>query len=243
MPENHRGHPAATNGGSSAVLQFVLTSAKPRSRDDERNLNSGGRPCVYCSAMPAAPARYALLLLLALGLPGFAQNPTSPASSSAAPAVKVEHQDSFTVVGLTVRTTNEKEAGADGLIPQLWQSVIESDKLSEIPNRVSDDLVVVYSDYASDASGEYNYTLGVRVSSADKVPDGFVARTIQAGKYALIQSEQGPPQEVIPAVWKKINSMTPQQLGGQRAFQTDFETYPDIMDWGSIQMTAHIGLK
>lgn len=202
--------------------------------------------------MSSATIRCALPLILALGLPGFAQTPAAPASSgtpaaasSAAPAgaVKDEQQDGFTVVGLTVRTTNEKEAGGQGQIPQLWQGVMAGDKLSQIPNRVSDDLVVVYSDYASDSTGEYNYTLGVRVSSADKVPDGYVVRKIQAGKYAVIQSDQGPPQEVIPALWQKIAQMTPQQLGGERAYKTDFETYPDVADWGSVQMTAHVGLK
>ncbi|MFZ0633758.1 MAG: GyrI-like domain-containing protein [Acidobacteriaceae bacterium] len=187
--------------------------------------------------------RCALPLLLALALPGLAQNSSAPASPASAPAVKDQQQDSFTVVGLTVRTTNDKEAGGQGLIPQLWQSVMGSDQLSQVPNRVGDDLVVVYSDYASDSSGEYNYTLGVRVSSADKVPDGFVARRIQAGKYAVIRSDQGPPQEVIPALWQKINQMSPQQLGGVRAYRTDFETYPDTTDWGSIQMAAHVGLK
>lgn len=187
--------------------------------------------------------RHAFPFLLALGLPALAQPSGSPAIAAPASAVQDQQQDGFIVVGLTVRTTNDKEAGGQGLIPQLWESAMDGDKLSQIPNQVSDSLVVVYSDYASDSTGEYNYTLGVRVSSADKVPDGFVVRKIQAGKYAVIQSESGPPQEVIPALWQKINQMTPQQLGGTRAYQTDFETYPDITDWGNIQMTAHIGVK
>lgn len=194
--------------------------------------------------MLSATFRYAFPLLLALGLQGFAQTSNASAQTvPVAPTVKVGQQDSFTVVGLTVRTTNDKEAGGQGEIPQLWQSVMQDDKLSQVPNRVSDDLVVVYSDYATDSSGEYNYTLGVQVTSADKVPDGFVVRKIQAGKYAVIQSDQGPPQQVIPALWQKIDQMTPQQLGGARAYKTDFETYPDITDWGNIQMTAHVGLK
>lgn len=194
-----------------------------------------------------ATMRHSLPFLLALSLPGPAQTPGAPPPASpaapAVPAIQDQQQDGFTVVGLTVRTTNEQEAGGQGKIPQLWESAMEGDKLDQVPNRVNDDLVVVYSDYASDATGEYNYTLGVRVSSADKVPDGFVVRRIQAGKYAVIPSEQGPPQVVIPALWTKINQMTPQQLGGARAFQTDFETYPDITDWGNVRMTAHIGLK
>ncbi|MGD0369056.1 MAG: GyrI-like domain-containing protein, partial [Acidobacteriaceae bacterium] len=81
------------------------------------------------------------------------------------------------------------------------------------------------------------------VTSADKIPDGMVARTVRAGKYSVVASETGPPQEVIPALWQRIAQMTPRQLGGARAYQTDFETYGAIVDWGNMQTTAHLGLK
>jgi len=192
-------------------------------------------------------AKTPLFFVLALAVASFAQTPATPSQTApAAPtpySVKDDQQDGFTVVGLTVRTNNAAEKGGQGKIPDLWQGAINSGQLQQIPNQAGDGFVVVYSDYASDNTGDYNYTLGVRVSSADKVPAGFVVRKIQAGRYAVIQSETGPPQEVIPALWQHINAMTPQQLGGARAYQTDFETYPNITDWGSVQVTAHIGLK
>lgn len=196
--------------------------------------------------MRSAAAKTPLLFVLALAVTGFAQ--TAPPPTQTAPAAgpykpKVENQDSFLVVGPTVRTNNAAERSGQGKIPDLWQGAMNSGQLQQIPNQTGDGFVVVYSDYASDSTGDYNYTLGVRVSSADKVPDGMVVRKIQAGKYAVILSETGPPQEVIPALWQHINSMTPQQLGGTRAFQTDFESYPNITDWGSVQIAAHIGLK
>jgi predicted transcriptional regulator YdeE len=199
-------------------------------------------------------AEIALPVFLALAATGLAQNPSTPAaqpgpapqtasSPATATAPKVEDQDSFTVVGVTVRTNNAKEAGGQGAIAQLWQSAVQNGTLDTIPNKVTDGFVVVYTDYASDNTGDYNYTLGYRVTSADKIPDGMVARTIHAGKYSVFTSETGVPQEVIPALWHRIAQMTPQQLGGTRAYQTDFETYGAITDWGNMQMTAHIGLK
>ena len=164
-----------------------------------------------------------------------------PAGESGAQAVQHENQESFTVVGVTVRTNNSAEAGGQGKIPGVWQDTMTKGQLEQVPNRVGDGLVVVYSGFAP--NGDYDYTLGVRVSSADKIPDGMVKRTIAAGKYAVFQSQQGPPQEVIPALWQHINSLSPQELGGQRAHETDFETYPPITDPGSMQLTAHIGLK
>lgn len=189
--------------------------------------------------------------MLLLAATAFAQNPSAPAPATpqtapapaATEAPKVDDQASFIVIGVTVRTNNAKEAGGQGEIPQLWQNAMQNQTLEQIPNKASDGLVVVYSDYASDNTGDYNYTLGYRVTSADKVPDGMVAKTIKAGKYTALTSETGPPQQVIPALWQRINSLTPQQLGGARAYQTDFETYADITDFGNMQMTAHIGLK
>ncbi|HUB17561.1 MAG TPA: GyrI-like domain-containing protein [Acidobacteriaceae bacterium] len=168
----------------------------------------------------------------------------APAPATPAPAPpKVEDQDTFTVVGVTVRTNNAKEAGGQGQIPQLWQDAMQNGTLEQIPNKVGDSLIVVYSDYATDNTGDYNYTLGYKVSAVGKIPDGMVAKTIHAGRYAVLTSDQGPPQEVIPALWQHINSMTPQQMGGARAYQTDFETYGDVTDFNNMQMTAHIGLK
>lgn len=202
-------------------------------------------------------AAWKFALLFVLALPAGAQQQQQPpetakpaettapppASPAASTAPKIENEQSFTVVGVTVRTNNTAEAGGQGKIPGLWQDAMTSGQLDQIPNRVGDGFVVVYSGYASDHSGDFDYTLGVRVSSADNVPAGMVKRTVAAGKYAVFQSEQGAPQDVIPALWKHINSLSPQQLGGERAYQSDFETYPPMTDPGSMQMVAHIGLK
>lgn len=205
--------------------------------------------------MFSAIGKSALSFVLALATAGLAQTapaltPSAPAAAPAAPAPaatsstpKIEDQESFTVVGVTVRTNRANEANGQGAISQLWQNAMENGTLEQIPNKVGDGLVVVYSDFSPENSGEYTYTLGYRVSSADKIPDGMVARTVHAGKYAVLTSDSGPPQEVIPALWQRISSMTPAQLGGSRAYQTDFETYGTIVDWGNMQMTAHIGVK
>jgi predicted transcriptional regulator YdeE len=185
---------------------------------------------------PATPAPAATTPAPAASTPAPAATP-APAGSP----VKVENQDSFIVIGMTIRTSREAEATGQGQIPQLWQDVFTNGSLDQIPNKVDDGLVVVYSDYTP--AGEYNYTLGVKVSAADTVPTGMVKRVIPAGKYAVVQSETGAPQEVIPAMWARIGKMTPEELGGTRAYQMDFETYPAITDFTNMQSTAHLGLK
>ncbi|HEX4309622.1 MAG TPA: GyrI-like domain-containing protein [Acidobacteriaceae bacterium] len=202
--------------------------------------------------MFAAIRNTALCATLTLAASGFAQTAATPAQQPASPAPaapaapaapKIEDQPSFTVVGVTVRTNNTKEAGGQGEIPQLWQNAMQNGTLDQVQNKADDGLIVVYSDYASDNTGDYNYTLGYKVTSADKVPSGLVAKTVHAGKYSLFTSDQGAPQEVIPALWQRINTSTPNQMGGTRAYQTDYETYGNVVDFGNMQVTAHIGLK
>jgi predicted transcriptional regulator YdeE len=196
--------------------------------------------------MPNTASKFALLPALALSLlvPASAARAQDNGSASDAPSpVKVEQQKPFTVVGYTVRTNNQAEANGQGKIPALWEQVMQDNSLAQIPNAVGDGFIVVYSGYAMGGSGDFDYTLGVRVSSVGTLPAGTKAITIDPGRYAVVQSEQGPPQEVIPAVWQRIAAMTPQELGGTRAYKTDFETYPDVSDFSSIQMTAHVGLK
>jgi len=189
--------------------------------------------------MPNFASQLAVSLLAAVAPVAVAQAAPAPAGSPA----KVETQLSFTVVGVTVRTTNAAEAGGQGQIPQLWQRVMSANLLDQIPNRAGSDIVVVYSDYASDNNGPYNYTLGVPVLAVGKLPDGFVSRTIRAGRYAVFTSDQGPPEQVVPALWMRINRLTPAQLGGTRAYVSDFEIYPSNSGPDSLQMTAHVGLE
>ena len=103
--------------------------------------------------------------------------------------------------------------------------------------------MVVNSGYESDQNGEYDYTIGVRVSEAAQIPDGFVMRLISPGMYSVIPSEMGSPAVVVPGVWRRIWTMSPQELGGNRAFQTDFEVYFPANDPQRIQIEVHIGLR
>jgi len=169
--------------------------------------------------------------------------PVQTKAQSMPPAVTTETQPAFTVVGFSVRTTNQKENGGTGEIPQLWQRVMQQGLLEDIPHRADNNFTAVYTDYASDQKGAYTYVLGVRVSAVDKVPDGMVAVTVPAGKYAVVDSETGPLPEVMPKVWTRIWAMSAAELGGQRAFKADYEIYPEGFDWQNAQVAVHLGLK
>lgn len=163
-------------------------------------------------------------------------------TSESSPAIRHENQDGFTVIGLTTRTTNAREAGPDGQIKKLWVRYAHG-ALARIPERADENLVVVYSGYTSDEHGEYDYTLGLRVKDGTVAPTGFVARYVEPGPYAVLLSDPGLAPEVVPALWRKIWTLTPADLGGRRAYATDFEIYPPGQQEDETTVAIHLGLK
>lgn len=71
-------------------------------------------------------------------------------------------------------------------------ALLKDEIFNRIPDRADQNIVVVNSDYASNEHGEYDYTLGVRVTRANRAPEGFVAKIIVPGEYAIIRSQAGP---------------------------------------------------
>jgi predicted transcriptional regulator YdeE len=132
--------------------------------------------------------------------------------------------ESFLVIGVEARTTNEREMSGQGAIGALWGRLMKDALLERIPNRVDDRIVAVYSDYENDRDGEYSYLLGAKVRAATQVPDGMASRQVATGEYAIFTAKSGPPAEVVVGIWKEIWSLeTRKKL--ERAYQTDFEIY------------------
>jgi predicted transcriptional regulator YdeE len=157
--------------------------------------------------------------------------------------MKAEEQKSFNVIGLAVRTNNKTEATGQGEIPKLWQRFMQQGTADRIPNRADQNLIVVYTDYESNETGEYTYLIGSRVTATNDVPAGLTLKEVPGGNYAILESEKGPAQAVVPKIWQQIWSMPSKALGGQRAFQADYEVYPPGYDPQNVQVTLHIGLK
>jgi predicted transcriptional regulator YdeE len=162
---------------------------------------------------------------------------------------KVVQQRGFTVVGIAARTSNAREATADGVIGKQWGRFMQEGLLAKIPNKTDSAIVAVYTDYASDANGEYTYLLGARVK-ADRVnlghdvPAGMVAKKIPAGRYAVFTSEKGPAPKVVPATWKRIWETPKPQPGGDRAYGADFEVYDQrAADPENAQVDVYVGIR
>src|SRR5664279_4392786 len=48
---------------------------------------------------------------------------------------KIVQLDGFEVIGIAVRTNNAKEGGPDGVIPKLWQRVMQEHVLDRVPDK------------------------------------------------------------------------------------------------------------
>ena len=140
---------------------------------------------------------------------------------------KAVQQQAFTVVGIAARTSNAKEKTPEGLIGKQWERLMRQALLAEIPNKADGNIVAVYTEYASDKDGEYRYVLGARVTNAESIPAGMVAKKVAAGRYAVFTSEKGPAQKVVVEMWQRVWATPQRALGGDRTYKTDFEVYDE----------------
>jgi predicted transcriptional regulator YdeE len=159
---------------------------------------------------------------------------------------KMVQLDGFEVIGIAARTNNAKEAGPDGVIPKLWGRMMQEHVLDHIPNKTSPDIYAVYTDYASDANGDYTLVLGAKVanSSDQLIPQGMVGKKTPAGQYAVFTSERGPVAKVVVETWLRIWSYYQLPANGQRAYRADFELYDErAVDPNNAQVDIYIGVK
>jgi predicted transcriptional regulator YdeE len=154
-----------------------------------------------------------------------------------------ERQEPFTMIGISARTSNARER-TDSQIGKQWSRLIQDNLLATIPNRADQNVVAVYTDYASDANGDYTFVLGAKVTKEPKdVPAGMVVKRVLGGKYAVFTSERGPVQQVVVATWMRIWRVPKDQPGGDRSYKTDFEVYDQrAQNPSDTVMEIHIGI-
>ncbi|MBL7710839.1 MAG: effector binding domain-containing protein, partial [Chitinophagaceae bacterium] len=94
----------------------------------------------------------------------------------------------FYVVGITTRTTNANGQSAKD-IETLWGRFWGEEIQKQIPNKVSDDIYAVYTDYETDFTGPYTTLIGLAVSSLDNIPKSFTGLSIETTTYQKFVSK------------------------------------------------------
>jgi predicted transcriptional regulator YdeE len=152
--------------------------------------------------------------------------------------------DGFEIIGIAARTNNSKEAGPDAALPKLWQRAMQEHVLDRVPDITDPNLYAVYTDYASDADGDYTLVLGAKARSGANPPAGMITRAVPAGRYAVFPSERGPVGKVVVETWKRIWAYYQSPANGLRAYCADFELYDQrAANPTNAQVDIYIGVK
>jgi predicted transcriptional regulator YdeE len=125
----------------------------------------------------------------------------------------------FSVIGISVRTTNENgQAGKD--IPGLWNKFMTEGIIEQIPNKIDSSIYCIYTEYEKDHTKPYTTILGCKVENLDTIPNGMVGKTFEEATYTKHVAKGNILQGIVFEEWTKIwNSDL------DRTFVADFEVY------------------
>ncbi|MGF7049522.1 putative transcriptional regulator YdeE [Paenibacillus sp. DS2015] len=135
-----------------------------------------------------------------------------------------EHKPQITLTGISVRTTNRQEAGPQGLIPELWERYFQSDIASQMDVRHPHFIYALYTDYESDATGEYTLLIGHECSDNSSPIAGLEQVIIPEAQYIVFETKRGPVQQVVIEAWQEI-WRTFEDSTIKRTYSGDFELY------------------
>jgi predicted transcriptional regulator YdeE len=156
---------------------------------------------------------------------------------------KIVELPEFSVVGIQARTNNAKEMKGEGEIPKQWARFFKEKIANQIPNKVDSNIYAVYTAYASDHNGDYDFVIGTKVSDVSDVLPGMVAVKVPKGRYAIVTSAKGPVAQVVPQAWHQVYDLE----GGhrlKRAYKADLEIYDErSQDPQNSQVDLYIGIE
>ncbi len=126
--------------------------------------------------------------------------------------------EEFNIIGITVRTTNANNQSYKD-IGELFGKFMNHNISGKIPNKLTEDVYCIYTEYESDFNGPYTTIIGCKVSSLTGIPDGLTGRTIPGSKY-LVYKSTGKLSISLGKTWELIwNSEIP------RRYTADFDIY------------------
>jgi len=126
----------------------------------------------------------------------------------------------FKIVGISVRTTNKDGQSAQD-IGKLWQQFYMENLFEKIPNKLSNDIYSIYTDYKSGFTDEYTTIIGVQVSSLENIPAGLIGRQFPSDNFVKYTAKGLMPE----AVAKTWNTIWERDKELNRKYTHDFEVY------------------
>jgi len=148
--------------------------------------------------------------------------------------LKIQHIEGFELRGLPTRTKNADEMEpAKAKIGDLWQRFYGEAGAVLLPESK---VYGVYSNYESDAMGEYDVAAAADVFAGAEIP-AFESVSVKPGRYLVFDAEGEMPGAVI-SLWQQIwHYFNDSDCPHQRAYQSDFEYYKS-----ESQVEIYIGI-
>ena len=152
--------------------------------------------------------------------------------------MSTEQKELFYVVGISVRTTNENQQAAKD-IPALWQRFMAENIADKIPNKSSNEVYAVYTDYESDYTKPYTTIIGCRVNEISNVPEGLVSKKIAAPSYKRYIAKGDLADNIVYNKWLEIWG---EDIS--RAYTSDYEVYEEkTADSTNAEVEIFIGVN
>lgn len=113
--------------------------------------------------------------------------------------------DNFKIIGISTETTNENGQSTID-VEKIWGKFWSENISDKIPNKESEDIYAVYTDYESDFTGKYRLIIGFSVNTLDNIPNEFMGREIHIGKNKKYISKGKMPEAIVKTwteIWKE----------------------------------------
>jgi predicted transcriptional regulator YdeE len=134
----------------------------------------------------------------------------------------------FKIIGLAIRTTNKDNQALQDL-GKLWGQFFSENVFDKIPNKQSNEILSIYTDYKSDYTEEYTTIIGVPVTTLDEIPEGLTGREFQAEQFQKFVAKGEMPNAVAGTwgeIWRRDKELN-------RKYSYDFEVYGEKSQQGA----------
>ncbi|HUH73569.1 MAG TPA: GyrI-like domain-containing protein [Chitinophagales bacterium] len=126
----------------------------------------------------------------------------------------------FKIIGISTRTTNQNNQAQQDL-ENLWNRFFADNIMGNIPNKVSNEIIAIYTDYKVDFTEDYTTIIGIRVSTLDDIPAGLIGREFEGDHFKKFIAKGEVPDAVANTwriIWQKDKELN-------RKYTYDFEVY------------------
>ena len=126
----------------------------------------------------------------------------------------------FKLIGISVRTTNQNNQVQEDL-GKLWGQFSSENINEEIPNKISNEILAIYTDNQSNDTEDYTTIIGVPVSTLNEIPNGMIGQEFQPENFKKFIAKGEMPKAVDDTwinIWEQDKNLN-------RKYTYDFELY------------------